>query len=200
MISGNRRDPELARQLFSHAALRVADGDDLAARITQIARDMGQLCPCARTQDADTDFIRRGDGHGEEQKTRGREDEKTRRRVPGRSVFLSGCTGIAVLASVFALAAPRLFAQAGNTAEVALNRALELEGANKCREALPLYRQAVQVPDPTGAVLGPRWPLAARWVWLASRRPTSACCSCIWSGCGRGAPDWCRATGDWSRP
>lgn len=87
-------------------------------------------------------------------KGRGREDEQTRRRVPGRSVFLSGCTGIAVLASVFALAAPRLFAQAGNTAEVALNRALELEGANKCREALPLYRQAVQVPDPTGAVLG----------------------------------------------
>jgi hypothetical protein len=37
---------------------------------------------------------------------------------------------------------------------VALNRALELEGDNKCREAIPLYRQAAQVPDPTGAVLG----------------------------------------------
>lgn len=45
-------------------------------------------------------------------------------------------------------------AQAGNTADVALHRALELEGSNKCREAIPLYRQAAQVPDPTGAVLG----------------------------------------------
>jgi tetratricopeptide (TPR) repeat protein len=45
-------------------------------------------------------------------------------------------------------------AQADNTAEAALSRALELEGSNKCREAIPLYRQAAQVPDPTGAVLG----------------------------------------------
>ena len=52
------------------------------------------------------------------------------------------------------LVPPVLPAQAGNTAEVALSRALELEGSNKCREAIPLYRQAAQVPDPTGAVLG----------------------------------------------
>jgi tetratricopeptide (TPR) repeat protein len=45
-------------------------------------------------------------------------------------------------------------AQAGNTAAAALTRALDLEGANKCREAIPLYRQAIAVEDPTGAVLG----------------------------------------------
>jgi hypothetical protein len=47
-------------------------------------------------------------------------------------------------------------AQAGNTAEAALTRALDLEGENKCREAIPLYRQAIAmgIPDPVGAVLG----------------------------------------------
>ncbi len=45
-------------------------------------------------------------------------------------------------------------AQAGNTAEAALTRALELEGNDKCREAIPYYRQAVNTEDPTGAVLG----------------------------------------------
>ena len=65
-----------------------------------------------------------------------------------------GCAAVAVLSGIFALTPSRVFAQAGNTAAAALNRALELEGTNKCREALPLYRQAVQVPDPTGAVLG----------------------------------------------
>ncbi|MGQ0765715.1 MAG: hypothetical protein ACT4OZ_08620 [Gemmatimonadota bacterium] len=57
----------------------------------------------------------------------------------------------------FALAAPwprASRAQEGNTAEAALNRALDLEGANKCREAIPLYRQAINVEDPAGAILG----------------------------------------------
>ncbi|MGQ0648166.1 MAG: hypothetical protein ACT4P7_11400 [Gemmatimonadaceae bacterium] len=53
--------------------------------------------------------------------------------------------------SLFPRTAP---AQADNTAEAALSRALDLEGANKCREAIPLYRQAVGMQDPTGAVLG----------------------------------------------
>ncbi len=47
-----------------------------------------------------------------------------------------------------------LSAQEGNSAERALGRALELEGENKCREAIPLYRQAIVVEDPTSAVLG----------------------------------------------
>lgn len=50
--------------------------------------------------------------------------------------------------------APALGGQAGNTAEVALTRALDLEASNKCREAIPLYRQAMGVEDPIGAVLG----------------------------------------------
>jgi hypothetical protein len=63
--------------------------------------------------------------------------------------------GIALLLACPVLAAGRAAAaQAGNTAESALVRALDLEGANKCREAIPLYRQAVGVEDPTGAVLG----------------------------------------------
>lgn len=68
-------------------------------------------------------------------------------------MLLTQRTVVAVLASVLA-GTSAAHAQAGNTAEVALNRALELEGNNKCREAIPLYRQAAQVPDPTGAVLG----------------------------------------------
>ena len=35
-----------------------------------------------------------------------------------------------------------------------LSRALDLEGEGKCRQALPLYRQAVSTEDPVGAVLG----------------------------------------------
>lgn len=38
--------------------------------------------------------------------------------------------------------------------EAALTRALDLEGDNKCREAIPLYRQALASQDPVGAVLG----------------------------------------------
>jgi tetratricopeptide (TPR) repeat protein len=53
-----------------------------------------------------------------------------------------------------ASAGAELGAQEGNSAEAALNRALDLEGANKCREAIPFYRQAVVVEDPSGAVLG----------------------------------------------
>lgn len=45
-------------------------------------------------------------------------------------------------------------AQSGNPAAATMNRALELEAANNCRDAIPLYRQATRVPDPTGAVLG----------------------------------------------
>ncbi len=47
-----------------------------------------------------------------------------------------------------------LSAQAGNTAEAALTRALDLEADNKCREAIPLYRQAITVEDPSGVMLG----------------------------------------------
>ena len=60
-----------------------------------------------------------------------------------------------VLLQVVAVAGPATAAaQAGNTPEAALVRALDLEAANKCREAISLYRQAVRVEDPTGAVLG----------------------------------------------
>ena len=59
-----------------------------------------------------------------------------------------------VVAGLVLGAGGRAAAQAGNTAEAALSRALDLEGNNKCREAIPLYRQAIGVEDPTGAVLG----------------------------------------------
>lgn len=85
---------------------------------------------------------------------RKREDGKTKGRVSVRSVLLVRCAGLAAFYGLCALAPVGARAQAGNTAVVALNRALELEGLNKCREAIPLYRQAAQVPDPTGAVLG----------------------------------------------
>jgi tetratricopeptide (TPR) repeat protein len=62
-----------------------------------------------------------------------------------------------VLALTFLLSVcvtPGLRAQADNTAEAALNRAMDLEGSNKCREAIPLFRQALAMEDPAGAVLG----------------------------------------------
>jgi tetratricopeptide (TPR) repeat protein len=60
--------------------------------------------------------------------------------------------GTAVLLAVVCLG-PRVQAQA-TSVEVALTKALDLEGANKCREAIPLYRQALASEDPVGAVLG----------------------------------------------
>lgn len=71
-------------------------------------------------------------------------------RAHGRASWIA-LELIALLGLVLARPLP---AQAGNTAEAALTRALDLEGANKCREAIPLYRQAIGVEDPTGAVLG----------------------------------------------
>ncbi len=59
-----------------------------------------------------------------------------------------------VLLLLLVLSVLPLSAQAGNTAEAALTRALDLEGENKCREAIPLYRQAITVEDPSGVVLG----------------------------------------------
>ena len=67
---------------------------------------------------------------------------------------LTRCGGLLLAVQALSLSPTAVPAQAGNTAEAALGRALDLEGANKCREAIPLYRQAVGVEDPTGAVLG----------------------------------------------
>lgn len=59
------------------------------------------------------------------------------------------------LAGVLALMLPfSVSPQSTNPAAATMNRALELESANNCRDAIPLYRQATRVPDPTGAVLG----------------------------------------------
>ena len=44
--------------------------------------------------------------------------------------------------------------QAGVGGESVLARAMDLEGAGKCREAIPLYRQSLSASDPVGAVLG----------------------------------------------
>lgn len=48
----------------------------------------------------------------------------------------------------------RLPAQADATPRSPLVQALDLEGAGKCREAIPLYRQSLDSSDPVGAVLG----------------------------------------------
>ena len=43
---------------------------------------------------------------------------------------------------------------AANPQQSVLGRALDLEGAGKCAEAIPLYREAIRIEDPVGAVLG----------------------------------------------
>ncbi|MEO7962339.1 MAG: hypothetical protein ABIT38_00350, partial [Gemmatimonadaceae bacterium] len=43
---------------------------------------------------------------------------------------------------------------AANAQQSVLGRALDLESAGKCREAIPLYRDALRTEDPVGAVLG----------------------------------------------
>lgn len=54
------------------------------------------------------------------------------------------------------LGAPRAVrAQAApNPTPSVLGKALDLESAGKCREAIPLYREALKTEDPVGAVLG----------------------------------------------
>ncbi len=70
-------------------------------------------------------------------------------RAMPRALRRIGVTALALLAGAGALGA-----QATTSPEVALTRALDLEGENKCREAIPLYRVAVTSEDPVGAVLG----------------------------------------------
>ena len=88
------------------------------------------------------------------QKTRRREDEKTRSTVGGRVsyrvVFLVFST-LVFLSSAVPFFSPLLAQEAGASV---LSRALDLEGEGKCRQAIPLYRQAVSTEDPVGAVLG----------------------------------------------
>lgn len=61
-----------------------------------------------------------------------------------------------VLWRLFALVALWALPLAGQatSVEAALTKALDLEGANKCREAIPFYRRALASEDPVGAVLG----------------------------------------------
>lgn len=44
--------------------------------------------------------------------------------------------------------------QAQGAENVALSRALDLEGTGKCREAIPIFRQALATDDPAGALFG----------------------------------------------
>ncbi|MCC6318610.1 MAG: hypothetical protein IT361_13090 [Gemmatimonadaceae bacterium] len=85
-----------------------------------------------------------------------REVQEARRlsRHAGPKAGAAWRRALLVIAMLACLRPRDAVAQAGNTAEAALVRALDLEGDNKCREAIPLFRQAVQVPDPTGAILG----------------------------------------------
>lgn len=83
---------------------------------------------------------------------RAREDEKTRRRVPE-----GGTAGRSIVLSLFLLSSllSSLTAQEGQATQASpLVRALDLESAGKCREAIPLYRQSLGADDPVGAVLG----------------------------------------------
>jgi tetratricopeptide (TPR) repeat protein len=75
------------------------------------------------------------------------------------SRFVAGARGLrwpslASVAIIMMSAAAALHAQADNATTSALTRALDLETAGKCREAIPLYRQALHGGDPTSVVLG----------------------------------------------
>ena len=84
---------------------------------------------------------------------RRREDETTRRR--GDSARGVSRLALLVVPLVSLLAAPsRTAAQAGGASPSPLVRALDLESAGKCRDAIPLYRQSIDADDPVGAVLG----------------------------------------------
>ena len=63
-----------------------------------------------------------------------------------------------LLASLLVVAAQTVSAQggvAGGTETAVLSRALDLEGSGKCKDAIPLFRQAIGVgDDPAGALYG----------------------------------------------
>ncbi len=63
----------------------------------------------------------------------------------------AGVLGLAAASVPVRMAAAQ--AQA-NPAQSGLSKALDLESAGKCREAIPLYREAIKTEDPVGAVLG----------------------------------------------
>jgi hypothetical protein len=75
----------------------------------------------------------------------GRERAGTRRRWGRLLVVVAALAGGGMQSA---------HSQATVSVEVALTKALDLEGANKCREAIPFYRQAIGSEDPVGAVLG----------------------------------------------